>query len=603
MNDTAPALAKKSGDDSYRDISLRNVSPRDLTFRKISWAVLILLTLYVCYFSHLEAFGFIGPDEPRYTWIARDMAESGDWVTPRLYAKPWFEKPVLYYWSAALCFKLFGVNEASARLPSAVCALLATLALAWLTLRVGGWQMARWVLLLVPSTVGMIGFSHAAAPDMPFSAMLSVAMVCAAVVLDLVPKNFLKKNPADESITGNFRDTSELQTGTVGRIPPNEVPGEEAREDRSVFRQTKKTIYLSLALFGFFLGVAVLAKGPAALILAGGATLLWAAFTKRWRETLRLFHPIAVSTFFLTCLPWYVLCARRNPDFFRVFIIEHNFKRYLTPEFQHIQPFWYYLPITMVALLPWIFWLTWLASGKRREDESRHQRSQMLFLAAWGVFPILFFSLSKSKLPGYILPAVFPLGFLISLAVARALKSRQVFGRYVLGLTGALLFVSPGWIFFSKAHVRGPLVSLYVLVAAVGGLIVIGAALLRQTRAGLILSVVLVLFLLNLVYVSLSKLDAQLSARSCAKLIGVERAANTYSFKLQRSWQYQLNFYLHREIVEWSPSIAGEAMVVTSEKNLEELKQSAQIIAVISEQSTQAEVVVVRPTLLTRPIL
>ena len=87
--------------------------------------------------------------------------------------------------------------------------------------------------------------------------------------------------------------------------------------------------------------------------------LLWAAFTKRWRDALRLFHPIAIGTFLLTCLPWYVLCARRNPEFFRVFIIEHNFKRYLTPEFQHIQPFWYYLPITIMALLPWVFWLAW----------------------------------------------------------------------------------------------------------------------------------------------------------------------------------------------------------------------------------------------------
>jgi 4-amino-4-deoxy-L-arabinose transferase-like glycosyltransferase len=536
---------------------------RDMSFRKFSWAVLILLTLYVCYFSHLGAFGFIGPDEPRYAWVARDMAESGDWVTPRLYGKPWFEKPVFYYWSAALCFKLIGINEASARLPSALCALLATLALAWLALRLGGWQLARWLLLLLPSTVGMIGFSHTAATDMPFSAMLSVAMVCAAVAVDVVP--------------------------------PDQLHAEETREGQSVYWQTKKTIYLSLALFGFFLGVAVLAKGPAALILAGGATFLWAASTKRWREALRLFHPIAIGTFFLTCLPWYVLCARRDPDFFRVFIIEHNFKRYLTPEFQHIQPFWYYLPITIMALLPWIFWLAWFAFGGRSKSESSAQRSQILFLAAWGVFPILFFSLSKSKLPGYILPAVLPLGFLISLAVTRVLKSRHVLGRYVLGLIGALLFVSPGWIFFSKAHVRGPLVSLYIIVAALGGLIVIGAALLRQTRAGLTFSVVLILFLLNLVYVSVSKLDPQLSARSCAKQIGAERAANTYSFKLQRSWQYQLNFYLHREIVEWGPNVAGEAVVVTSRKNLEELQKSAQIVAVISEQSPQAEAVVVRP--------
>jgi 4-amino-4-deoxy-L-arabinose transferase-like glycosyltransferase len=582
MTYIAPALAKKSGDDSYRDVSFRDVSfrdfsLRDLSLRKISWTVLILLTLYVCYFSHLGAFGFIGPDEPRYAWIARDMAESGDWVTPRLYGKPWFEKPVLYYWSAALCFKLFGANEASARLPSAVSALLATLALAWLALRLGGWQAARRVLLLLPSTVGMIGFSHAASTDMPFSAMLGLAMVFAAVATGLAPRFFLKKEP------------------------PEEFPAEETREGHSTDRRTKKTVYQSLALFGSFLGLAVLAKGPAALILAGGAMLLWAASTRRWRDALRLFHPIAISTFLLTCLPWYVLCARRNPEFFRVFIIEHNFKRYLTPEFQHIQPFWYYLPITIIALLPWIFWLAWFITGEGRK-EGGQQRAQILFLAPWGFVPVLFFSLSKSKLPGYILPAVPPLGFLISLAVTRALKSKHVFGRYVLGLIGALLLVSPSWIFFSKAHVRGPLVSLYIIVAAVGGLIVVGSALLRQTRAGLTFSVVLMLFLLNLVYVSLSKLDPQLSARSCARQIGVERAANTYSFKLQRSWQYQLNFYLHREIVEWSPKVAGEAMVVTSEKNLEELERSAQIVAVISQQSPQAEVVVVRPLVLPSPL-
>src|SRR5229473_366811 len=67
---------------------------------RIGGAILILTTLYICYFSHLGAIGFVGPDEPRYAWIARDMAETGDWVTPRLYGKPWFEKPVLYYWAS-----------------------------------------------------------------------------------------------------------------------------------------------------------------------------------------------------------------------------------------------------------------------------------------------------------------------------------------------------------------------------------------------------------------------------------------------------------------------------------------------------------------------
>src|SRR5712691_570097 len=330
---------------------------------RIGWAVLILVTLYVCYFSHLGAIGFVGPDEPRYAWIARDMAESGDWITPRLYGKPWFEKPPLYYWGAAISFKLLGVSEVAARLPSAISALLATLAMAWLAWRLYGAETARWLLLLLPTTVAMIGFSHAAATDMPFSGMLTIAMVCAAVVLGL---------------------TRNENTPILPRTP-----------------------WLALILFGFFLGLAVLAKGPVAIILSGGAIFFWALFTKRWRDAFRLFHPAALASFFATALPWYILCARRNPDFFRIFIIEHNFKRYLTPEFQHIQPFWYYVPVLLVAFLPWtaaIFWTTIEESA--RIAESKKIIPHTLFLMSWSGFVVLFFSLSQSKLPGYILPSV-----------------------------------------------------------------------------------------------------------------------------------------------------------------------------------------------------
>src|SRR5438552_157353 len=274
----------------------------------IAWSVLLCVAFYVCYFSHLDVLGFIGPDEPRYAWIARAMVETHDWVTPRLYGRPWFEKPPLYYWGAGLCFKWFGVSEAAARLPSAISALLATLVMAWLALRLYGVEAAQWLLLLLPTTVGMVGFSHAAATDMPFSGMLTIAMVSAAVVLGL---------------------TRNENTPILPRTP-----------------------WLALILFGFFLGLAVLAKGPAAIILFGGTILFWALFTRRWPDAFRPFHPAAIASFCLTALPWYILCARRNPDFFRIFIIEHNFKRYLTPEFQHIQPFWYYVPILLIALFP-----------------------------------------------------------------------------------------------------------------------------------------------------------------------------------------------------------------------------------------------------------
>jgi hypothetical protein len=221
---------------------------------RIGWLVLIIATLYVCYFSHLGALGLVGPDEPRYAWIARAMAETGDWITPRLYDHPWFEKPPLYYWGAALSFKLFGVSEAAARLPSAGSALLATLALAWLALRIYGAETARWLLLLLPTTVGMIGFSHAAATDMPFSAMLTIAMVASAVLMRLIPD----------------RTSS----------PP--VSGRESSSRQSPSRATftHSTFFVAI-VFGLFLGLAVLAKGPAAIILCGGSVFFWAVVTKR----------------------------------------------------------------------------------------------------------------------------------------------------------------------------------------------------------------------------------------------------------------------------------------------------------------------------------
>jgi 4-amino-4-deoxy-L-arabinose transferase-like glycosyltransferase len=560
MNDTSTSPAEKTGGHS---------------FRAIAWTVLIVITLYVCYFSHLGAFGFIGPDEPRYAWIARDMAESGDWVTPRLFGQPWFEKPVLYYWSAAASFKLFGVSEVSARLPGALFALFATMGLAWFALRMFGWKVARWVLLLLPSTVGMIAFSHAASPDMLFSAMLTGAMICAAVALDLVPLRGRNQESSTDS-------------------------GEPETSSRDVADASSR--YLSLSLFGFFLGAAALAKGPAAIILTGGAIVLWILFTRRWRDSLQLLHPVAIGAFLLTSLPWYVLCACRNPEFWRVFIIEHNFNRYLTPEFQHLQPFWYYIPITLMALLPWACWLAWFAFREARTFEGSSQRAQILFLAAWALFPLLFFSLSKSKLPGYILPAVPAFVLLISLAATREMKSKQAFSHYALGFSGAFFLVSGCWAVFSKTGLAGSLVHFYAFSAALGGFVVISLALLRHTRAGLVSAIVVQLFLLTLVYVAVGRLDPQLSARASAAQIGAARTGVTYSLKLQRAWQYQLNFYLHREVLEWNPDVSGQAIVVTTEKNLAELKNSAEIIAVISDYSPQAEIVAVKPLTLARDV-
>jgi 4-amino-4-deoxy-L-arabinose transferase-like glycosyltransferase len=494
------------------------------TAARIGWAFLIVATLYVCYFSHLDAIGFVGPDEPRYAWIARDMTETGDWVTPRLYGKPWFEKPPLLYWGAALSFKLFGVSEAAARLPSAISALLATLALAWLALRLYGADTARWLLLLLPTTVGMIGFSHAAATDMPFSGMLTIAMVCAAVVLRLI------------------RDEN---TPVLPRTP-----------------------WLALLLFGFFLGLAVLAKGPAAIILAGGAVFFWALFTKRWRDAFRLFHPAALASFCLTALPWYILCARRNPDFFRIFIIEHNFKRYLTPEFQHIQPLWYYVPILALGLLPWtVSAASLFRDAVRSRSEGRWINLPGLFFACWAVFPVAFFSVSKSKLPGYVLPVFPPLGLLLAQTVSLRLR-KIVQGSRWIGITSGTTLMALGVLTILQLETLPFVWATLVLWA--GGFAALTLGNLRRLSLALIISVLTVVVATAGAFTGYAgpSLDHHVSVRyatQAAKLIWSNYSPeHTATYKLPRSFQYGLNFYFHRELPEWSPNRTEAGWVFTS---------------------------------------
>jgi 4-amino-4-deoxy-L-arabinose transferase-like glycosyltransferase len=508
-------------------------SPRTRRAVQITWVVVICATLYVCYFSHLGVIGFIGPDEPRYAWIARDMMETHDWVTPHLYGKPWFEKPPLSYWAAGLCFRWFGVTEAAARLPSAISALLATLGMAWLALRLYGAETARWVLLLLPTTVGIIGFSHAASTDMPFSAMLTIAMVCASPILGLTRN---KSTPMPR----------------WGHL-------------------------LALVLFGAFLGLAVLAKGPAAILLSGGAVFFWALFTKRKGGALRLLHPVAIASFCATALPWYVLCARRNSGFLRVFIIEHNFKRYLTPEFQHIQPFWFYVPVLLVALLPWTALFLWSTfHGAIRLLRTRRAQESTLLLACWAGFCVVFFSISRSKLPGYILPALPALVLILAHTLTSVAKIPRSLLRVALWLFSLLLFfplafvelLTPG---FSRANPRF-VIGACVIVALVGAanfLLAFFAGPAVEKRplpflaATCVLPMLVAAMLGYFIAPSFFKFDP--SGKTLAREL---QRHNIPLSELAVGWMsrgqhYSMNFYLHEEIQDWNLENSRREYVLT----------------------------------------
>jgi 4-amino-4-deoxy-L-arabinose transferase-like glycosyltransferase len=511
---------------------------------RLLWIALILSTLYLCYFHNLGAIGLVGPDEPRYAWIARDMQESGDWVTPRLYGKPWFEKPPLYYWGAALSFKFFGVSETSARLPSAISALLATLALAWLALRLYGAETACWLLLLLPTTVGMIGFSHAAATDMPFAAMLTIVIVFAADVLGIVQP------------TGFSMHTPKI----------------------SFYTNTRPAGLISLVFFGFFLGLAVLAKGPAAIVLSGGAVFLWAVFTKRWRDAFRCLHPVAIASFFLTALPWYILCTRRNPDFFRVFIIEHNFNRFLTPQFQHIQPFWYYVPILLIAFLPWAPLLVMSASfgALKFWHERKLSPATMLFFC-WSLFCLLFFSLSKSKLPGYILPAIPAIGILLARCLIGIMPLFANYFRSLLALFGGV-FAAAGalfYLFLGHLHTSPPTarasrdVALILLSFALANWLLA----LHKTRfngrvpatACCVLPVLVLAGSVPKLLPAIFPYDP--SGKTLAsEIISTQLPSDTYVGPIPRGQYFSLNFYLHREMKEWDKTNPSEGYLLLRSK-------------------------------------
>ncbi len=518
--------------------------------------------VFICLFSGLGAFGLLGPDEPRYAWIARAMAETGDWITPRLYGQPWFEKPILYYWAAAVGFHLHLPAEVAARLPSAVAALATALAIGWL-----GWKhygvaesFPESPTLLAPlifsTSVAAIGFSRAATPDMLFSAFIALAMASASSV---------------------------LRSGGFLRAAPEVVSRDSPRET------------FDLALFGIFLGLAVLAKGPAAVILAGGAIGLWAFATDQWWPAFRLIHPIAIGSFCIVAVPWYAMCAARNPDFLRVFIFQHNFERYLTPVFQHRQPFWFLVWITLLAMLPWTVLLISAAQeGLRLWREKSWSNSPGFFSACWAIFPIIFFSLSQSKLPGYILPAVPPLALLC------AVSAPGVFRRSRVGAISICIGIGLVWIalslfvyYLARKFPLGGLGTISPLVlskCAIATSIVLAVILwlagMRQklwvTVAITSLSVAAIVVAANMAI--LPAWDPYLSARPHAAFLrGDLRPDRIFTYRLNRSWNYGLAFYLRRELPEWSPNEPEAALVLTNQKGRDEIIKAGRVQGELNE--------------------
>ena len=511
---------------------IRSRAAEEGSFQIPLWGVpLILLLLYVCLFSGLGALGLVGPDEPRYAAIARAMAETHDWITPRLWGTPWFEKPVLYYWTAGIAMRLFGVGEFAARLPSALAALLAVVAAAWTALRSYGLGAAWYSLLMLPTSVAMIGFARAASPDMMFAGLLTAAMAVAVEILQ-------KPRP------GPFLRTA----------------------------------------FGFFLGAAVLAKGPAAVVLAGGATLLWAALSRQWRAPFRFLHPLVILVFCATALPWYVVCASRNPDFLRVFIWQHNFERYVTPVFQHPQPFWFFGVILLLAVLPWLpLLITSVIDAATRLHSIKRVSSPALFFACWAVFPLLFFSFSQSKLPGYILPAVPAVVLMLGTSLARYAREKSDALPLVIASIGLILPAGIGIalaIWLRNPNMGGVLhvnlarsFEIALCIATVCGAGIVGFSLGQKlNHAVCIAALTVTILVLAANRIFLPGIDAIISARPAAISAIQDHSLSpdeVVVYGLPRAYQFSLNYYFNASLSEWTPGNNNARVLFSSRESLD----------------------------------
>ena len=293
------------------------------------------------FFFGLAFFGLIGADEPRYAQVAREMLARHDWITPTLGGRPWLEKPPLYYWQAMLAYGIFGVSDWAARLPSAVDATLMVVATYLFLQRFRpGFQLDG--ALMTASAAGIIGFARAASTDMPLAATFTVALLAWFAWYESESRRFL-------------------------------------------------------ALFYFFLALGMLAKGPVAPLLAAVIIVIFAAAMSDYRLLATTLWVPGILLFCAVVLPWHIAVQIKNPEFFRVFILQHNLARFGTNLYHHPEPFWYYVPVTLLGLIPWtVFVVASLAEAVRvwwtaRPEDSDSERALDVFLMIWVAVPVAFF--------------------------------------------------------------------------------------------------------------------------------------------------------------------------------------------------------------------
>lgn len=342
-------------------------------------AVALLLTLYV---SRIGGFVLQDPDEGRYAEIPREMIESGDWVTPKLFYVKYFEKPPLLYWLTAIAFGLFGLTEGAARLVPALSGVATVLLTFALGRRLAG-PRAAWIGCGVLATMPLFfALSQALLIDMLLTACMTATML-----------GVYAAHTADDK------------------------------------RPWVLLVALSAAL-------GMLSKGLVALVLPGGIALAFLLWRRDLPTVRALLDWRALLAFLVVTVPWFVLVSRRNPEFLEFFFVREHFQRFAGASgpirVGHPEGPFYYVPVVLLGPAPWTFLALLLAAtAAGRRAFAAVPRDARVFCLLWFGIVVGFFSAATSKLGSYMLPAMPPLGLLIGAWIDRALCEESL-GRLVV---------------------------------------------------------------------------------------------------------------------------------------------------------------------------
>ncbi|MCC8365258.1 lipid IV(A) 4-amino-4-deoxy-L-arabinosyltransferase [Xenorhabdus sp. PB61.4] len=335
-------------------------------------AVLMALFFIFTYLIPLNGRLLWQPDETRYAEISRDMLQRGDWIVPYFLDIRYFEKPVAGYWINSISQWIFGDSNFAVRFGSVFSIMLSAFLLYRLAMMMWQCRQIAFISCLI------------------YISMFIVFSVGTYSVLD--PMFSLWVTAGIVSCYWALKASS-----------------------------TRERVFAWFVL-GITCGMAFMTKGFLALVLPVISMIPVTIYQKRFLEMLR-FGPIAIIGAVLISLPWVIAVAVREPDYWHYFFWIEHIQRFASENAQHASPFWFYLPIVILGVIPW---LGLLPGALFTGWKAKKNHPEMFFLLCWFCIPLIFFSISRGKLLTYILPCMGPLALMMAKYAVDSMRNGKI---------------------------------------------------------------------------------------------------------------------------------------------------------------------------------